>query len=161
MIDRKWFIGLSEFLSKLYFFFLSFPSSSFNCSNREIRKQCAVRLNANFFLPLFLFGYFVQSMRAQYLTSWWALLTFKNIILNGHCIQMKFMSWFHNIRLICCFLCYAFVGALTADWLAEYINFGLPCHLLQSEELRRGEEMWKILEVLIFFSIFFTNSEFS
>lgn len=23
----------------------------------------------------------------QYLASWWALLTFKNIILNGHCIQ--------------------------------------------------------------------------
>lgn len=35
----------------------------------------------------------------QYLAGWWALLTFKNIILNGHCIQNQFMSWFHNITL--------------------------------------------------------------
>jgi hypothetical protein len=86
----------------------------------------------------------------EYLASWWwALLTFENIILNGHCIQMKFMSWFHNIHLIC------FVGSLSHGMevsAPEYINSALYILIATS---RNECLLFSIIVSWIFFVYYF------
>ena len=57
------------------------------CAQQKHWTMRAMRLNANIRSFFFILN-----------TCWWALLTFKNIILNVHCILIQFMSPLNDIK---------------------------------------------------------------